>query len=295
MAFFSFFPQLLYSTSSGVINPKAVTNVLAKVNFLSETIENTSIYYEYSVKDGERPEDIAHKMYKDSGKHWIILMSNNITDPNYDWALSTQALDEYINKKYSSVTFTLNPSETYANNYTVGEKVFQGSTIDKASCVGNVVSYDSTNKILTINFVNQVFANSTIITGASSNVSHNVISMVYNDDGYEWASNTVSHYQASEVTYNSVDKIKTTTKYKVSAEDYSFSSHAVISRNTNTSYSNSYDLDGVTITVETEVRPVTYYDYELELNEEKRKIIIIKPSYVPTIESELKRLLNSVA
>lgn len=293
MAYFSFFPQLLYSTSSGVPNPKAVTNIFAKVNFLSETIDNTSIYYEYSVKDGERPEDIANKMYKDPSKHWVILLSNNISDPNYDWVLSSRSLEEYINKKYSSITFTLNPNETYANNYTVGEKVFQGSSIDRATCIGSVAAYDSTNKKLTVNFVNQVFANSVVITGATSNVSHNVVSMLYNDDGFQWASNTTSHYQATEVTYNSVDRIKTTTKYKVSAYDYNFATGAVISRNTNTSYTNTYNLDGVTITVETDVKPVTYYDYEIELNEEKRKIIIVKPNYVPTIEAELKRLLGT--
>jgi hypothetical protein len=293
MAFFSFFPQILYSTSSGVVNPKAVTNLLAKVNFLSSTANNTSIYYDYSVKDGERPEDIAYKMYKDAGKHWIILMSNNITDPNYDWVLSMRALEEYINMKYSSVTLDLDTTETYGSNYIVGEKVYQGSSIDKASSTASVVAYDSVNKKLTINFMDQVFANTTVVSGASSNVSHNVVSLTYNNDGYQWASNTTSHYLMTKVSYNNVDNLKTTTKDKVSAQDYNFTSNTIVSRNTNISYSNTYTLsDGSILTVETSIGPVSYYDYEIEQNEEKRKIIIINPAYVPGIEQELKSLLG---
>ena len=106
MSYFSSFPKLLYSTSLGVPNPKGAVNIIAKVNFLSEVANNTSIFYDYTVKDGERPEDIAEKMYKDSKKHWIILLSNNITDPQYDWALSSRALEDYINKKYCSFSLS---------------------------------------------------------------------------------------------------------------------------------------------------------------------------------------------
>lgn len=294
MAYFSNFPKILYSTSLGVPNPKAATNIIAKLNFLSQTINNTSIFYDYSVKDGERPEDIAAKMYKDPQKHWIILLSNNITDPQYDWVLSMSAFEDYINKKYSSVTFSLDPNETYSNTYAVGETVFQGPSVDKADCIGTVVSSNNTAKTLTIKFADQIFANSVNVTGASSNVTHKVVGVTYNNDGYNWASNTTSHYQVTEISYNSIDKKKTTTKYKVSANDYNWATDAVINRNTNTSYSNSYPLvDGSTLTIETAVAPKSYYDYELELNEDKRKIIIIKPSYVPSIESELKKLLSS--
>lgn len=294
MAYFLNFPKILYSTSLGVPNPKAVTNIIAKVNFLSETINNTSIFYNYSVKDGERPEDIANKMYKDPQKHWIVLLSNNITDPQYDWALGSQQLEDYISKKYSSVTLTLDPTETYNTSYTVGETVFQGSTLDKSDCSATVVSYNGTAKTLTIKFPNQVFANSTNVTGVSSNVTHKVVGITYNNDGYNWASNTTYYSQVTEVSYNNSDNVKTTTKYQVTSSDYNWATDTIIARNTNISFSNTYSLvDGTILTVETTVAPVTYYDYEINENESKRNIIIIKPSFIPAIENELKKLMSS--
>jgi len=294
MPYFVNFPKILYSTSLGVANPKAVTNIIAKVNFLSETINNTSIFYNYSVKDGERPEDIANKIYKDPQKHWIILLSNNITDPQYDWVLGSRQLDDYISKKYSSVTLSLNPSETYNVSYTVGETVYQGSSLDKADCTATVVAYNGTAKTLTIKFPDQVFANAANVTGVSSNVTHKVVGITYNNDGFNWASNTTNYYQVTEISYNNSDSVKTTTKYKVTTSDYNWNTNTVIARNTNTSYSNSYTLvDGTTLTIETTVAPVSYYDHEITQNEEKRNIIIIKPNFVPTIENELKKLMRS--
>jgi len=293
MSYFSKFPKFLYSTSLGVPNPKVAVNIIAKVNFLSETVNNTSIFYEYSVKDGERPEDIAAKMYKDPQKHWIVLLSNNITDPQYDWVLSMRAFDDYINKKYSSITFALDPSETYDANYTVGETVYQGSTIDKADCIGTAVDYNAIAKTLTIKFADQIFANGVNVTGATSNVTHKIVGLTYNNDGYNWASNTNYYFQVTETASNNIDFTKNITKYQVSASDYNWSTNSVISRNTNVSYSNNYTLvDGSILTVDTTIAPVTYYDHELNVNEEKRNIIIIKPTFVPSIEQELRKLMS---
>ncbi len=293
MSYFSNFPKFLYSTSLGVKNFVVATNIISKVNFLSETINNTSIYYTYSVKDGERPEDIANKMYGSSLKHWIILLSNNITDPQYDWVLSMTQFDEHINKKYSSITFQFDANTSFPTPYTVGEKVFQGSTYDKSSCEATVVSSNTTSKTLTVKFANQVFANSANVTGASSNVTQKIIGITYNNDGYQWASNTTYYYQVTEVSSNNSDKKNITNKYTVSTEDYNHATDNVVNRNVNTSYSNSYPLvDGTTLTVNTTIAPVTYYDYELDLNEQKRKIIIIKPEFVQRIEAELKSLMS---
>lgn len=293
MSYFSQFPKILYSTSLGVSNPKTVTNIIAKVNFLSETVNNSSIFYEYSVKDGERPEDIAFKMYKDPKKHWIILLSNNRVDPQYDWVLSMKAFEDYINKKYSSVTFAFS-SNTTNTNYTVGETVYQGSTLDKSTCTGTVVSSNNTAKTLTIKFADQIFANNANVTGASSNVTNKVVGVTYNNDGYNWASNTTNYFRVTEISYNSYDLKKTTTKYQVSANTYNWANDSVEVRNTNTSYSNSFPLvDGTTLTIETSVAPISYYDHELDLNEEKRKIIIVKPNFVPIIESELRKLMST--
>lgn len=293
--YFKSMPKLLYSTSLGIKNFKLATNIFAKTKFFDNVLNNTNLYYQYTVKDNEKPEDIAYKIYGDSKRHWIILLANGISDPQYDWVLGQRQLEAYINKKYSSVVLQLDQSESYPANYIVGETVYQGgNSYDEASTSATVYAYNSTNKTLSIKFPTEVFANATIVTGVTSNQKHNTVSVTYNNDGYLWASNTTSHYQVTEVKYNSFDKINTTKKYKVSSKDYNFSTDTVFNRNTSISYSNNYAMsDGTTLTVETSIAPQTYYDYELQLNEEKRNVKLPKPEYVSSIEEQYKILMRT--
>jgi hypothetical protein len=34
--------------------------------------------------------------------HWVVLLTNNVTDAYYDWPLSFQAFEEFINDKYDN-------------------------------------------------------------------------------------------------------------------------------------------------------------------------------------------------
>jgi len=295
MKYFQTFPKLLYSTSLGVKNFKSVPNILAKTKFLDNIKDNSDVYYRYSVKDGETAEHIAEKVYGNPYRSWIILISNDIVDPQFDWVMDTQSFNRYINVKYSSYTFGLdNPSNYTPNTFTTGEVVYQGSKIDKSSANATVVAYSSGSRTLQVKFTNEVFANNALVRGVTSNASNKIISKTINNDGFNWASNTTSHYKVTEVTSNNFDNVKATRKYIVSSLDYNYATDTLFERVTNTSYSNSYTLvDGTTNTVQTTIAPVTYFDYELELNEEKRSIIIIKPEYTSTIENQFRELMRS--
>lgn len=292
--YFKTLPKLLYSTSLEIKNFKLVTNIFAKTQFIKESLNNANVFYLYDVKDGEKPEDIAYKLYGDSKKHWIILLANEIVDPYYDWVLGQTAFESYINKKYSSINLSLNTSEPYPSSYTVNEVVYQGPSYDASSCEASVVAYNSGTKTLQVKFADQVFANSANVTGVTSAQTHNIIAVSYNNDGRNWAQNTTSHYLVTEVKSNNFDKIKTTSTYKVSENDYNHSSHAVINRNTNTSSTDVYSLgNNEVVTTQISTGPVTYYDYEMEQNEAKRSVKLPKVEYISRIEDEFKKLMRS--
>jgi len=48
--------------------------------------------------------------------------------------------------------------------------------------------------------------------------------------------------------------------------------------------------DVITQTVTREKK--TYYDYEMELNETKRDIVLLKPDFVPQVEKEFKKVIK---
>ena len=293
MAYFENLPRVLYSNNKEGTNPKIIPNILAKAAFVQSVIDNESQFFKYEIKGGETPEQIAYRVYGDAEKHWIILLANRLVDPQFDWALGPYEFEKYIKQKYASLNVNLSTSESYPVGYTVGEKVYQGSTYDKSSADATVVAYNSGTKVIQVKFPSQVLANGNTITGLSSAQTHTIIGITNNNDGNGWAVNTTSHYQVTEVRTNSEDtSFSETIKYKVSTQEYVFANNTVINRNTNTSYSNSFSLgDGSTLTVLTTVAPVSYYDYEVGLNEERRNIIVPRSLVAQQIENQFTKLM----
>ena len=100
MNFFEYFPKEYYTLDKNKRSLDIITNLSVRFKIDDIIKTNSSAFYEYVVEDGDTPENIAHKVYGDSNKHWIILMMNNIVDPQIEWALSENSLNRYIEKKY---------------------------------------------------------------------------------------------------------------------------------------------------------------------------------------------------
>jgi hypothetical protein len=83
-------------------NYKLLPDILRRVKLRTGIRSGTFLFDNYDVKDGERPEDVAFKLYGDAEYHWIVLMTNNITDRYYQWPLSQPQFQEYITDKYGA-------------------------------------------------------------------------------------------------------------------------------------------------------------------------------------------------
>ena len=101
MAYFSKFPLMAYDMA-GNENYKLLPNILRRVKLRSGIRSGSFLFDNYDVHDGERPEDIAFREYGDPELHWIILMTNNITDRYYQWPLSQPQFAEHLTDKYGS-------------------------------------------------------------------------------------------------------------------------------------------------------------------------------------------------
>jgi hypothetical protein len=81
-------------------NYKLLPNILKRVKLRSGMRSGAFLFDNYDVKDGERPEDIAYKYLGDAELHWVILMTNNITDRYYQWPLTQPQFQEHLEDKY---------------------------------------------------------------------------------------------------------------------------------------------------------------------------------------------------
>ena len=101
MAYFDRFPLMAYDVA-GNENYKLLPNILKRVKLRSGLRSGSYLFDSYDVQDGERPEDIAFKLYGDAELHWIVLMTNNVTDRYYQWPLTQPQFQEHLTDKYGA-------------------------------------------------------------------------------------------------------------------------------------------------------------------------------------------------
>ena len=101
MAYFSRFPLMVYDVK-GDDNYKLLPDILRRVKLRSGVRSGTFLFDNIDVQDGERPEDIAFQYYGDAELHWVILMTNNVTDRYYQWPLSQPQFAEHLTDKYGA-------------------------------------------------------------------------------------------------------------------------------------------------------------------------------------------------
>ena len=58
-------------------------------------------YMNYTVEEGEKPEDVAYYYYDDPSYAWLVLLSNNIVDPYHEWPMDEYTFNNYLIEKYS--------------------------------------------------------------------------------------------------------------------------------------------------------------------------------------------------
>jgi hypothetical protein len=112
--YFNYFPKTLYTNELNNSGIDSVTNIISRFSFEENLKENISAFYEYDIQESDTPEIIAHKYYGDSEKHWVVLLFNDIMDPQYDWPLQYSSFIKYIDNKYSANNYanTANTSVT---------------------------------------------------------------------------------------------------------------------------------------------------------------------------------------
>ena len=106
---------------------KLVTDLMTRVKVREKIIDEVSLYDKYDVPSGERPEDTAFKHFGSSHYHWIILLTNNITDVYYDWPMSEQTFETFIRDKYSNPDGIHHYEVTTSSGKTTGDGPFDYS------------------------------------------------------------------------------------------------------------------------------------------------------------------------
>lgn len=106
MAYFSEFPNVDYTNrfpnAKSNDETTVAKNLFRRPKLRNDVSQSITQFEYYNIEDGERPEEVARKVYQDPELDWVVLIANNIINVNEDWPLSSAQLPEYLLKKYGS-------------------------------------------------------------------------------------------------------------------------------------------------------------------------------------------------
>tara|TARA_Y100001963_G_scaffold148466_1_gene226401 strand:+ start:227 stop:730 length:504 start_codon:yes stop_codon:yes gene_type:complete len=141
MAYFTYFNKINYDIKGigGDLQLTAITNILQRVRLKSEFIDDRVFFSEYFVQDGQTPESVAYDFYGDSQLHWIVMYTQKITNPYYDWPLIYFDLNKFITKKYGT------NGATNVHHYEDSEGYEVDSTASGATPITNFVYEERIN------------------------------------------------------------------------------------------------------------------------------------------------------
>ena len=104
--YFRYVPNFDYVSrlpNSKYINDYVQTKNLFKRLKISEQIfGDLTFFQKFTVKDNERPDLVAYKVYKESNLDWLVLLSNNIINFESEWPMDQYTFNNYILNKYGS-------------------------------------------------------------------------------------------------------------------------------------------------------------------------------------------------
>ena len=94
--FYTFYPTTKFEN-------KILTDLGVRLKIRDTWLYNPRLYYNYNYQDHDKPEHIALKYYGDEELHWIILITNNIFDVNFDFPMNYTTFGKYIEDKYKEL------------------------------------------------------------------------------------------------------------------------------------------------------------------------------------------------
>lgn len=289
--YFGSIPNIFY-------NGKVVTDISRRVAVLKKFDTSPYAYFSYTVKDGDRPEDIAYYYYGDVDKTWIVLLSNNIIDTYSQWPLGAEDFDSYVFNKYTN-RYKLWAYNNQADlNLTSDFNDIQNDVADLVySVITQIPSYVRSNRYADVH--DYVISLTSDIE--NSDVDSLAVARQYVNENIEKFKEFIAYiWNPEDLKQKVLDYTKNLTiddnilyfegsyddskePIKINRLTYEYSDYV------EKGYLNKY---GYTKPLDASWEEVRIWDYENEVNENKREIRLLNNDLLLQVEKDLVRLMN---
>lgn len=126
--YFDYFPNTLYDID-GTNEHIDVTNIMHRFR-LREILKNKAVlYHTYEVRSNERPEHVAKKFYGRAKLDWLILITNEMLDPHFDWPMNHWQFQDFVIAKYGSLSDAHQTVHHYERIVTAEQELSSGKIV----------------------------------------------------------------------------------------------------------------------------------------------------------------------
>ena len=272
-----------------------VKNLFKRGRIRPDIFGNVSFFTKYKIIGDDRPDNVAYKEYNDSSLDWIILLSNNIQNIQNEWPLPQSSLDDVLLEKYGTyekLHSGIHHYETVEIKNSKGGIVLPGGlrTPNKWRTNGNYIQAINT-KITQISGTD-----AKVVTVTMNNGIKNLV--VGSEVLIEGVNSTYNgRFPVTEVL--TIGDIVIRFKYVLPSipevkqpeikgtEQVTFTVEGNVGTG-NAYYYEYYDNNSYhTIPAANMTQAVTNYQYEIDKEDAKRNIFLLKPEYLNVMFNDL--------
>lgn len=106
MSYFRELPDLEYQSLSKERNSSLdyvrTKNIFRRVKLRDDLANATTVFDQYQIEHGARPDTVAEELYGRSDLDWVVLISAGITNVKDQWPLSNYQLYNFAEQKYGN-------------------------------------------------------------------------------------------------------------------------------------------------------------------------------------------------
>tara|TARA_R100000406_G_scaffold68290_1_gene48674 strand:- start:28 stop:678 length:651 start_codon:yes stop_codon:yes gene_type:complete len=104
MSYFRELPDILYQSPFKERNSSTeyirIKNLFRRVKLRDDLKDAFTLFDQYQIRDGDRPEQVAKELYNSVEFDWVVITGAGITNLRNDWPISDKDLYKYAENKY---------------------------------------------------------------------------------------------------------------------------------------------------------------------------------------------------
>jgi hypothetical protein len=110
MNYFDKLPTITYANN-------LVKNIMSRSRLSDSIKSNQTAFYPYTMDADDRIDTLSNLYYENPGYTWLIWLTNDVIDPYFDLTLNDDDFNDHITSKYGSYDLAARKIKVYRNNW----------------------------------------------------------------------------------------------------------------------------------------------------------------------------------